>query len=377
VAQLLPAALAKLEARDDYPYDFLYAQVTHPARVDNGPPLPNLADFIRDWNAAGRTPRMIFVTVDEFTAMLHQRYGDQLATWRGDWADWWADGVGSSIYETSLNRETEELLPMLDWLAAQTDVINPALVEEAYQRVMLYDEHTWGGFASIRRPHSPFTRANYNYKASYAYGGYGLTHELLAAGGRDLARKLTGVAPEGEAWRRWGQYIASDPSADPAAHHFLVLNTLPFTRHVRWPLPPDMGGAAPYAVLEMFLVGNYRERPPLEAATPPEMVIDATLPPFGYQVIPYQALDAAEGVSVGEGVIENRWYRVEIDPASGGLKSWYDKDLHRELARQDSPAGRCSKRVCKRRERTRSRCATRCPIMKRRCTSIWCWINPS
>ena len=337
VEELLAPQLEKLEARDDYPYGFLYAQVTHPARVDNGPPLPNMADFVRDWNAAGREPRMVFVTLDEFTGMLHHRYGNQLTTWRGDWADWWADGVGSSLYETSLNRATEELLPTLDLLATQVDGLDPDLIEEAYQRVMLYDEHTWGGFASIRRPHSAFTRANYSFKSSCAYGGYGLTHELLAAGGRTLAREVTGVTPEGDAWRRWGQYIVSDPSADPAAQRFVVLNTLPWERRVRWPLPPDMGGAAPYAVLEMFLVGNYRDRPPLEAETPPEMVIDQILPPFGYQVVAYHTLDEPEDAAVGEGVIENAWYRVEIDPVSGGLRSWYDKKLRRELARQDGP----------------------------------------
>ena len=40
VDDLLPPQLATLEKRDDYPYDFLFAQITHPARVDNGPPLP-------------------------------------------------------------------------------------------------------------------------------------------------------------------------------------------------------------------------------------------------------------------------------------------------------------------------------------------------
>lgn len=334
VEEMLPAQLSKLEQRDDYPYDFLYAQVTHPARVDNGPPLPNLSDFVRDWNDAGREPHMAFITVDDFTRMLHERYADQLVTWRGDWADWWADGVGSTMYETILNRATEELLPALDLLATQVNGLDPALIEEAYHLVSLYDEHTWGGFASVRRPHSPFTRANYNGKASFAYSGYGLTHELLATAGRGFARQITGFTPEGEAWRRWGQYIAADPSAEPTAHHFVVLNTLPWTRHIRWPLPPDMGGAAPYASLEMFLVGNYRERPPLEADTPPGMVIDVTLPPFGYQVVRYHTLGDPEDVSIGEGVLENRWYRIELDATTGGLKSWYDKELRRELAGQ-------------------------------------------
>ena len=166
VDDLLPPQLATLEKRDDYPYDFLFAQITHPARVDNGPPLPHMADFVRNWNASGRQPLLIFTTIDGFSDMLHRDYGDQLFTWSGDWADWWADGVGSSIYETSLNRSTEELLPVLDFLAAHVDGIDPALVEEAYHLVSLYDEHTWGAFSSIRRPHSHFARAQYNRKAS-------------------------------------------------------------------------------------------------------------------------------------------------------------------------------------------------------------------
>jgi hypothetical protein len=335
--KLLPPALAALEAREDYPYDFLYAQVTHPARVDNGPPLPNLSAFVHDWNASGRTPRMAFVTIDEFTRLLHSRYGAYLPEWQGDWADWWADGVGSSAYETSLNRATEELLPLLDLLAAQTGALDPALVEEAYHLVALYDEHTWGGFASIRRPHSPFTRANFNRKASFAYGGYGLTHELLAEGGRQLARDLLRVAPEGDAWRRWGQYVAAEPSADPGSQRFLVANPSAWTRRIRWPLPPDMGGATPYAILEMFLVGNYRERPPLESPVPPGAVIDVELPPFGYAVVPYRQLEVSPAARAGEGLIENQWYRVTLDPLTGAIRSWWDKELGRELLDQTSP----------------------------------------
>jgi hypothetical protein len=334
VDELLPPQLEKLDAREDYPYDFLYAQITHPARVDNGPPLPHMADLVRDWNASGRQPRMIFTTVDGFAKMLHEEYGSALDTWSGDWADWWADGVGSSIYETSLNRETEELLPLLDYLATQVDGVDRHLIEEAYHLVSLYDEHTWGGFSSIRRPHSSFTRANFNRKASFAYGGYGLTHELLADAGRKLARDITGVSPEGDAWRRWGQYISSDPAESPGNYHFLVLNPSAWQRHIRYPIPPDMGGAAPYGILEQFLIGNYREDPPLIADTPAGVMIDVTLPAFGYAVLAPKAVEAGKG-AIGDGAIENAWYRIRVDPASGGLISWYDKDLGRELVSND------------------------------------------
>lgn len=333
--KLLPPRLAQLEAREDYAYDFLYAQITHPARVDNGPPLAHLSDFVRDWNAAGRQPRLIFTTLDGFAEMLHKKYGERLFSWSGDWADWWTDGVGSSIYETSLNRQTEALLPVLDLLATQVDGIDSALLEEAYHLVSLYDEHTWGAFSSIRRPHSPFARAQYNRKASFAYGGYGLTQELLATGGRELARAITKKTPEGDAWRRWGQYISADPAAAPDNYRYLALNPLGWQRRIRHALPPDMGGAAPYGVLEMFLTGNYREDPPLIAENPADAMIDATLPAFGYAVLAPKTITAADPGLIGEGFIENRWYRLRIDPVTGGLLSWYDKQLQRELAAQD------------------------------------------
>ena len=335
VDELLPAQIAKLEARDDYPYDFLYAQITHPARVDNGPPLAHMADFVRDWNASGRQPPITFTTIDGFAQMLHDDYGETLDTWRGDWCDWWADGVGSSIYETSLNRETESLLPLLDLLSTQVDGIDSNLLEEAYHQVALYDEHTWGGFASIRRPHSPFTRASYNRKASFAFGGYGLTHELLADGGRALARKLIGAVPEGETWRRWGQYISADPADAPDNYHYLVVNGCGWRRHIRHPLPPDMGGAAPHGMLEQFLIGNYREDPPLLTDAPTDLLLETTLPAFGCEVIAPTRVQAPPDCHIGEGTLENRWYRLRIDAATGGLLSWYDKELDRELAAQD------------------------------------------
>lgn len=332
VDELLPAQIKKLESREDYPYDFLYAQITHPARVDNGPPLPNLADFVREWNASGRQPRIIFTTIDGFTRMLRDEYGETLEEWQGDWADWWADGVGSSIYETSLNRQTEELLPLLDYLAIQVDGSDLDLIEEAWHLVSLYDEHTWGGFASIRRPHSPFTRANYNRKASFAYGGYGLTHELIAEAGRELAGKITGCAAEGDVWRRWGQYISADPADAPDNYHYLVLNTCGWARHIRHPIPPDMGGAAPHGLLEQFLIGNYREDPPLIADVPENLMLDLQLPAFSYATVAPSAIPAADSAAISSGAIENRWYRLRLDPISGGLLSWYDKELQRELA---------------------------------------------
>ena len=275
--RLLPGVIQRLEARDDYPLDFLYGQVTHPALVDNGPPYAVLSHIVREWNASGRSPRLVFTTIDGFLSMLNERYaksggetqggGTQggetppLPGWRGDWADWWADGVGSSAYETAIARNTEALLPAVDLLATQAGDLDPALIEEAYRHLSLYDEHTWGSFNSIGQPYSPLTKAQWNAKAGFAYDGFGLTHELLTQGGRRLARKLTGRAPEGETWRAWTQGQAEAVAADER-DRFIVINPLSWSRRFVCPVPPDGGGRAPDNILDAFWIDNYRDSYP-------------------------------------------------------------------------------------------------------------------
>ena len=104
---------------------------------------------------------------------------------------------------------------------------------------------------------------------------------------------------------------------------------------MRYPLPPDMGGAAPHGVLEMFLIGNYREAPPLITESPGDTMLDVTLPAFGYTVIAPQSIQPSTESVIAEGAIENRWYRLHVDPATGGLLSLIDKELGRELISRD------------------------------------------
>ncbi len=353
--KVLPGVIERLNARDDYPLDFLYGQVTHPALVDNGPPYSALADIIQTWNASGQGPRMVFTTIDGFLSMLNERYaapsgeslgveslGEEtspLPVWRGDWADWWADGVGSSAYETAISRTTEALLPAVDLLATQIGDLDPALIEEAYRHLSLYDEHTWGSFNSIGQPYSPLTKAQWNAKAGFAYDGFGLTHELLTQGGRRLARKLTGQAPEGETWRAWTQGQA-EAGLSEERDTFLVVNPLSWRRRLVCPVPPDGGGRAPDNILDAFWTDNYRDSYPRDIShdapkpfRPEETpLLYLTLPAFGYQVIAPSYASLPAGARSGEAAISNQWYQIEVDPVTGGLTRWYDKALDRELA---------------------------------------------
>ena len=43
----------------------------------------------------------------EFFEELEERHGAGLETFRGDWADWWADGLGSAAREVGFNRRAQ------------------------------------------------------------------------------------------------------------------------------------------------------------------------------------------------------------------------------------------------------------------------------
>src|SRR6188472_3292752 len=128
-------------------------------RVDNGPPDRRMAEFVRRWNEEGRSPRIAFSTPTELHRLLTAEQSAELPIRRGDWTDWWSDGVASSAYETGVNRTTHELLlaaeTIASWLRAEgRDGWDFERVANAYETATLYDEHTWGAFASIAAPES-------------------------------------------------------------------------------------------------------------------------------------------------------------------------------------------------------------------------------
>ena len=156
---------------------------------------------------------------------------------------------------------------------------------------------------------------------------------------------MTGKTPEGDVWQRWQQGDARTTGNDEANDRFLVVNPLGWRRTVISHLPPDGGGGAPYNFLDATFLDNYRDTYPLSTAEamprtpadPGAPVLNVSLPAFGWQVVGRGQGAASAEVRTGDGWAENAWYRIEVDPATGGLRSWFDKPLGRELAGNHGP----------------------------------------
>ncbi len=333
VDRFLPPWLRRLEEDPEYPFDFLYCQATHPVRVDNGPPQRQMADFVRDWNQQGKTPRLVLTTPTAFGAMLAERHGATLAHHRGDWTDWWADGVASSAFETGLNRHTHGLLraagTMEAWLRLEGRKAFPAArLDAAYEEATLYDEHTWGAFASIDAPASAWTRAQWNRKAGFAYRAWAEANDMLARGARELARGVADPAPEGRF--NLGDLTPEEAYPPNGIDELLVINTLPWEREVVVQEPERRGGAAPVGMLEMFVPRGV----PWGGEKPDSGVhhVAGRVPALGAAFLSLQAAPTQDDLRAGDETIENEYYRLRVDLATGGLSEWYDKRLQWDFA---------------------------------------------
>ena len=175
-----PAALAaahehlqKVLATDfaDYPHQTLGVQVTNMWRMDNDPPCEQLCHFVKAWNEAGYSPSLRLSTPARFLAQLEVEAGASLPVIRGDWGEWWADGVTSMPTETALAQRTKELLADIPSAAELlgSPIHWKCRLADLWRQIGLYTEHTFCSFNSMAQPYHPLTMGGWAQKANLAY----------------------------------------------------------------------------------------------------------------------------------------------------------------------------------------------------------------
>jgi alpha-mannosidase len=159
--------LQELEQKE-YPYDII--QIRYNIGSDNGPPDPELPDYVKAWNEKYAYPQMIIISASQSFRDFEQRYGDKLPEYRGDFTPYWEDGAASSARETALNRNAAERLVQAATLWAMLD---PKQYPDqdfylAWRGAVLYDEHTWGAYNSISEPDHEFVKTQWAWKQNCA-----------------------------------------------------------------------------------------------------------------------------------------------------------------------------------------------------------------
>ncbi len=154
----LPRYLRQLED-DGYPYDFVPLHVSG-AMTDNAPPSEAVIRFVHRWNAANAgddglitlrmgSPSEICRAARESSVPIPRH--------RGDWPDWWSDGVASIPAEVRLARTAARTRRWLGHLAGRPGLPVPtaqesACMERVEQTLRLFTEHTFNHSDSIAAP---------------------------------------------------------------------------------------------------------------------------------------------------------------------------------------------------------------------------------
>ena len=166
----------------EYPYDIV--QLPYTVGGDNGPPDPNLSDFVKRWNERYSAPRLIIATHEQLFREFERRYGSELPTFGGDFTPYWEDGAASSAYETALNRQAADRLIQAEavWAMRSPASFPSDEFTAAWRNVILYDEHTWGAHNSISAPDSSFVKGIWDIKRRFATDADSLSKILLMEG---------------------------------------------------------------------------------------------------------------------------------------------------------------------------------------------------
>jgi alpha-mannosidase len=164
----------QLASMRHYRHPVIAFQVTNMWRVDNDPPSAQIAGFVKAWNAVGRRPKLVMSTPSRFLARLREAAGDRItAVRRGDWQDWWNDGVATTPELLAANQRAKRILADLPAAARLLGATSTAdrlpNYREGWSNAILFDEHTWGSYNSIAQPYHPRSAGGAVQKADLAY----------------------------------------------------------------------------------------------------------------------------------------------------------------------------------------------------------------
>jgi hypothetical protein len=315
VRESLPIFL-QAYSRPDYKLDIALIYGT---QVENTDLFPTTATFATQWNETYAYPKLNYVTFPDFFHYIEQHYGSTLPTHKGDGGPYWEDGIGSDAYFAAEDRENQNRALSAEILSTVTHSIDPnlnppnGLLNDIWRNIILFAEHTWASYNSITQPDHEETVKQLRAKDDRAERASLEIEDLMNRSLSQLADQIhipasTLVVFNSLNWRR-------DTSVETDLLENPKLTDLATNKEV------------PLQVLyekQHFLHVRFLAK---------------DLPAVGYKCfsIAYGKEPPAKPRYSTESTVENQFYRIKIDEASGALASIYDKQLQKELIDSQSP----------------------------------------
>lgn len=374
----MPGLAPRLQqlAEQGYPYEVLRWPVQGGAR-DNSPYIDGYTRTIRDWNARWAYPQLISSTNTRFYADLLPQVPIDLPVWHGELPGQdYPVGAASTAAATGVNRRNHADLPAAETLATMAGAVadyryQDDAIRDAFAEILWHDEHTWGHHF----PAGPTARASEVEKAVHAYRAAALAHDVASKAMARMADSVRLDEPglhlvifnsladlcSGQVratLREITNCGSSMTSSDDGRLHSLTLqdrhNEVAQAEIVagRFELiDVETGAVVPYQLAEITSpygvepysaqrLGLGKGGKRLGVFEQPtgilrNLVFQAEdVPALGYRIYRFQPRDVPPTfpptVHVTGTTLENRWYRLEVDTATGCLRSLFDKETERE-----------------------------------------------
>ncbi|HEX5483277.1 MAG TPA: polysaccharide lyase family protein, partial [Terriglobia bacterium] len=282
------------------------------AQYENSDLYPQDATLAEQWDKTYAYPKLNYTNFADAMAVIAREAGNSIPVVRGDGGPYWEDGIASDAYYAAMNRESEQRALSAERISTLSSLINPhaqttsSLLRRMWQNLLLFDEHTWGAFASITAPRSEQSVRQLAVKDAFATKAHQQVQYVLDRSMAAIADEIhepsgTWIVFNPLNWQRSGLVEIDLPKGsgitDLTTHQavaYEVLSSSGSYEHIRF-LAQDV----PAVGYKCYSIGKAKPQPPAPAST--------------------------------QTVLENAYYRVTLDPKTGAVKSVFDKALQKEL----------------------------------------------
>lgn len=310
------------------------ATIIFGSQVENTDLFPQQAELAGQWNNVYAYPKMQYSGFYDALKNIADQFGDNIPTVRGDGGPYWEDGMAGDAYYSAMERDNESRGPSAEKLQTLSSLVNPNLasnkadIDRMWTHMILWDEHTWTASNSITDPSSLEVVNQLNVKDSHAVEAKALAAALVQNSTASIVESI--YAGKGSLivfntlnWKRSGpveiDLLNSDELVDKATGQVVPVEDVPT-------------GNTPHHVVPLAIIDNGKSSKRVR-------FMAQDIPPLGYKVYMLRktAQTQAAPPASTSGNLENDYYRVELDPATGAVRSIYDKQLQKELVNTQSP----------------------------------------
>lgn len=325
VRDALPVFL-QAYSRPDYTAD---AVIVFGSQLENTALVREQADLPGEWNSLYQWPRLEFSTFRDALSGIESQLANHIPVFRGDFGPYWDDGFGSDARYGALHRQNQQRIATAEQMGTVASLLDPAvrpdrgLLNQAWNNLLLFDEHTWIYVGGNTQPQHEQTTVQTALKRSRA---------------TEADRQITESIQ-----RSWGQLAKLIPAKEES---LAVFNSVSWPRSglVIFDLQdgleihdPATNKPVPF---EIQYIGQGRLLPGFGAGYRRVRFLADNVPAMGYKLYGLCASNTPPAVTpnlLPTSTVENAFYRITLDPESGAIKSIFDKELGRELANQGSP----------------------------------------